>query len=72
MGASTVGSACICAIALFMLPSTRVVGQDDHVGLRLALGRLALQHRVDRDAVLGQDAGDAASTPALSATCRRR
>jgi hypothetical protein len=34
------------------------VGQDDQVGLLLALGGFALQHRVDRDAVVGQDAGD--------------
>ena len=59
IGASTVGSACICASASFMRPSTRVVRQDDQVGLRLAFGALALQHRVDRDVVLGQDAGDA-------------
>ena len=55
IGASTVGSACICAIASVHAAFTRVVRQDDQVGLALAFGRLALQHRVDRDVVLGQD-----------------
>ena len=67
MGASTVGSACIRQ-RLVHLAFDGVVRQDDQVGLRLAFGGLTLQHGVDRDAVLGQDAGDAASTPALSAT----
>ena len=39
----------------------RVVGEDDDVGAapRRAVGARALQQRVDRDAVLGEDAGDA-------------
>jgi hypothetical protein len=37
----------------------RVVGEDDQVGLALALGGLALQHGVDRNVVLGQDGRDA-------------
>ena len=40
-------------------PFHGVVGEDDDVGLVLALGAFALQQRVDRDVVVGQDAGDA-------------
>lgn len=34
------------------------MGQDDDVGFALTFGRLALQHRIDRDALVGQDARD--------------
>ncbi len=34
------------------------MGEDDDVGLALAFLRLALQHGIDRDALIGQDTGD--------------
>ena len=58
--ASTVGSACIFGDRRRHATLDGVVRQDDDVGARLACagGVRPLQQRVDRDAVLGEDAGD--------------
>ena len=34
------------------------MGEDDQVGLALAFLRFVLEHRIDRDVALGEDAGD--------------
>jgi hypothetical protein len=80
MGASTVGSACICASAAFMRPSTvscvrmmRSVFSPPSAGTHdIAFGADALQHGVDADVVSARMPVMRASTPALSATTRRR
>ena len=74
IGASTVGSACICAIAASM-PRLRacVVRQDDDVGLVLALaGPRAAAPRRCRCRAPPRMPVTSASTPAWSATRRRR
>ena len=52
------GSASIFAIAASAALSLADVGEHDDVGLAFALFRLALQQRVDRDLLVGEDAGD--------------
>jgi hypothetical protein len=43
----------------------RLVGQDDQVGLCLTLTGFFLQHSIDRDRCVGQDASDVGSYTGL-------